>query len=615
MRIPGGSLLMAMATLGLMAGCSGGGSGSSGGGSNTPPPPPPAAIAVALASPPPTTLAVNAQTQLTANVSNDSANGGVKWTATCGSSGACGTFSNASTASGASTTYTAPAAVPGGNTVTVTATSVTDATKSASATITISAPTSAALADGTYVYHLAGQNANGPLFLVGAFTVANGNITGGEQDFSDSATGYSDPVLSTGSGVSTGTGSNIQVTLATNNKNVGDNGVITLRGTKTSASRVLISEYDGYGIGSGSIDLQSSTSAPSGSFAFLVSGVGFDTNGSAVTTGIGGILSISGTSVALGTSVFDLNFGSTVTLSKSFTAGTVSSPDSFGRVTISLSPDTSSGLSNFILTGYVVGPNRIHLIESQQDNVGFNLAGMALAQGGNAGSFNQNSLAGKAYVYRGTGVDSVGAADFAGAISFSTSGSLSGPLSINDLTNYGEDTITGGTYTVATNGRVTLDNVTTQYNPLGGNYSFLMYLDGNGNALMMGTDAVELSAGPAYMQTTSSPQLGGAYALAGQGFLNDTNGSPWSAAGTVTINSANYTGFTDHNEMGTPTANVALTGSVDSTSGVLTLAGLNAASFTKGASFVNYPIGSNRVVTISIDQALLGLLQMEAVSH
>lgn len=572
------------------------------------------AITVSLASPP-STLTANSQAQLTANVGNDSANGGVKWTATCGSSGACGSFSSASTASGASTTYTAPAAVPSGNTVTVTATSVTDASKSATAMITITAATGPMLADGTYVYHLAGQNANGPLFLAGAFTVASGGITAGEQDFSDSAAAYSNSITSTGSGVSMGSGGNVQVALATGNTNIGDNGVITLRGTKTSATRVLISEYDGYGVGTGSIDLQTSTAAPAGSYAYLVSGVGFDTNGDAITTGIGGVLNISGTTVSLSNSVFDLNFGSTVSLAKSFTAGTVSAPDSFGRFSIGLSPDTTTGLSNFILTGYVVGPNQVQLIESQQDDLGFNLAGMALAQGSNAGSFNQNALAGKAYVYSGVGADVVGAADFAGVIHFAADGTLSGPLAINDITNNGEDTITGGTYTVGANGRVTLNDVTTQSNPLNGNYAFLMYLDGNGNALMMGADTVEVSAGPAYLQTTSSPQLGGLYAIVGQGFLNDGNGSPWSASGALTINGSNYAGFTDYNDMGTPTPNVTLRGSVDSSSDVLTLTGLNAVSFTGGASFLNYPIDNNRVVTISIDQAMLGMLQMEAVSQ
>jgi len=160
------ALLIAAATFSfLLAGC--GGSSSN----PTPPTPPPAAISVALSAQPPSTLTVNAQTVLTANVSNDSANAGVRWTVTCGSS-ACGAFSAASTASGASTTYTAPTAVPTSNTVTVTATSVTDTTKTASATITITVPV--VLKDGTYIYHLAGQDGLGPCFIAGAFTVANG---------------------------------------------------------------------------------------------------------------------------------------------------------------------------------------------------------------------------------------------------------------------------------------------------------------------------------------------------------------------------------------------------------------------------------------------------------
>jgi sugar lactone lactonase YvrE/ferredoxin len=67
-------------------------------------------------------------------VVNDPLNAGVTWTATCGSA-ACGTFS---TNGGI---YTAPSAIPTGNTVTLTATSVTDTSKSASVTLTIVAPT------------------------------------------------------------------------------------------------------------------------------------------------------------------------------------------------------------------------------------------------------------------------------------------------------------------------------------------------------------------------------------------------------------------------------------------------------------------------------------------
>jgi hypothetical protein len=61
----------------------------------------------------------------------------VGWTVTCGSEPLCGSFDPPSTPSTIPTTYTAPASIPAGNTVTVTATYGGDSTKSVSATITI----------------------------------------------------------------------------------------------------------------------------------------------------------------------------------------------------------------------------------------------------------------------------------------------------------------------------------------------------------------------------------------------------------------------------------------------------------------------------------------------
>ena len=77
------------------------------------------------------TLSVNA------TVSNDPGNGGVDWTVTCGSVGACGSFTPTHTLSGASTTYNAPASVPAGNTVTITATATDAPSPQVSAVVTI----------------------------------------------------------------------------------------------------------------------------------------------------------------------------------------------------------------------------------------------------------------------------------------------------------------------------------------------------------------------------------------------------------------------------------------------------------------------------------------------
>jgi hypothetical protein len=84
---------------------------------------------------------------LSATVTNDSQNKGVTWSVsgTGCSGGSCGTIVPSANASGASVTYTAPPNVPNPPLVTLTATSVADATKSAAAAITVLAPITVSL--------------------------------------------------------------------------------------------------------------------------------------------------------------------------------------------------------------------------------------------------------------------------------------------------------------------------------------------------------------------------------------------------------------------------------------------------------------------------------------
>jgi hypothetical protein len=97
-----------------------------------------AAIVVNV-SPTPVSVPIGGSQNFTATVQNDSLNRGVTWAllgAGC-SEGACGTLSATSSASGTAIAYTAPAVVPSPATITLKATSVTDGTKSADASITI----------------------------------------------------------------------------------------------------------------------------------------------------------------------------------------------------------------------------------------------------------------------------------------------------------------------------------------------------------------------------------------------------------------------------------------------------------------------------------------------
>jgi hypothetical protein len=580
----------------------------------TPPAPPPISVAFNPAAP--TSLVLSATASLTAVVTNDSSNGGVKWTVTCGSS-ACGSFSPTSTASGTATTYTAPSTIPSPATVTVTATSVTDSTKTATATITITnAPI--VLANGTYVYHVSGEDSTGPYFIAGAFTVLNGAITGGEQDFTNRSVGYPQNTLAPATSKLSIAGNNIQIVLDTGNTKIGVSGLETLRGTRVSSSRYLISEFDNFAAASGSLDLQTGTAAPSGAYVFSVGGIDGTQNGFAL--GMGGVLNISGTTISNTGSVFDSNDGGILGQGLLFSSGSVTAPDSFGRLTFSLTPNTTS-VAAFVLTGYIVGPNRIQLVESQADALNADLGGTALAQNTPSGGFTTAGVSGVTYVFSGTGADIYGNAQVAGTFTLNAGGTVSGTIALNDLAYYGTISITTGSYTVDPTGRVTLSNIlpsltgtsTIQAVPFG----FQLYLDGNGNAMELGVDTNDLSAGVAYLQTAPTAQLSGSYAVSGQGFGNVNNTSDaWSAVGPVTVASNAVTGSTDYNVFGgAQTSSVSLTGTINSSATPpLALTGLNAASAQTANGYFYFPIDGTRFVAIEGDGQQLGLLVLEGTS-
>jgi hypothetical protein len=566
----------------------------------------PAGITVAFSATPPTSLIINTTASLTAVVTNDSANAGVKWTVTCGNS-SCGSFSSTSTASGTATTYTAPSAPPSPATVTVTATSVTDSTKTATATITITN----LLADGTYVYHLAGDDATGPYFVVGAVTVQNGAITGGRQDFSDVTNFYTNDLVATGSSL-TAAGSNLQIVINTGNTAIGVSGVETLRGVRVSGSRVLISEFDTFASATGSLDLQTSAAAPAGGYAFSVRGTDGTQQGYALA--VGGVLNINGSSVVVGSSVLDYNDGGSVGKGLFFTSGSVSTPDTYGRITITLTPNTAN-LLGFILTGYIVGTNQIQLVESQMDTLGADLGGMALGQGTHTGTFTTASVSGSTYVFTGVGADASGSLHLGGALVLNSNNTVSGTIALNDFSTFGSVTIAGGNYIVDATGRVSITNVTPSL-VQGTPFAFELYLDGNGNAMEIGLDSSELNQAQAYQQTVSSTaSFAGTYALAGQGFGNFSDAVPaWGAVGPAVVASNALTGFTDYNlQGGTPTSNATLTGTETSSSATLAVTGLNAATSTASDSYLYLPIDGKRVIAIQDDGNQLGLLLLEGV--
>jgi hypothetical protein len=128
------SLVTLAAGLSMSVGCTSPSSQQNSG----PPTPTPGAVSLQLNA---SFLSVPLGTavQVTATVTNDAGGRGVTWSVSAlGCLGpSCGTIGPVTTASGVAATYTAPGAVPTPATVTLTATSIADPTKTASAMITI----------------------------------------------------------------------------------------------------------------------------------------------------------------------------------------------------------------------------------------------------------------------------------------------------------------------------------------------------------------------------------------------------------------------------------------------------------------------------------------------
>lgn len=580
---------------------------------------PPIPISVAFPSAMPASLQIEAVVSLRALITNDtSANPQVKWMVTCGSAG-CGSFNPTTTTSEAATTYTAPSAIPTGNTVTVTATSVTDPTKSASASIIIT-PQAPTLANGTYVFQLSGPSEFGVNFVSGVFVAKDGAVTGGEQDFINVSDGDSGSNADTlfdsiiGGSYATTPDGNVEITLKTNDYNVGDESVETLDGVIVSGSRVLVAEVNFFNA-SGTLDLQTGTKAPSGGYA--ISLYGEDVYDQAA--GIGGIVNIDRAGAISGAgSVLDMNDAGVFRGEQSLGASTLSTPDKFGRVVFQLVPGSFSTIPSLYLAGYIVDGSHIRLVETAGDNFQGVMGGTALGQGSNTGQFTNSSIAGSSYVFGASGLEGYAPLQVAGVVSANAGGSLEGILNWNDLTRGAQSPLpVTGSWTIDSTGRATFSKLTDGSTF---NYSLHLYLTGNGDGLMLSSDSTEMVTGQAFQQQSgpfTAASFSGSYGLnAAQAgvsadlvpFSNTVVGPVASVADNDTDT---LTGFAD---FGNGAADFPISGSLTAGSnGVFTgtLTGLDAASRTTANDFTFYLVDTTRAVAIETDNAQLTLGYLE----
>jgi hypothetical protein len=297
---------------------------------------------------------------------------------------------------------------------------------------------------------------------------------------------------------------------------------------------------------------------------------------------------------------------------------TVSTPDAYGRVLFQVRPGSGSTLPSIYLAGYIVDATHIRLVETNDafDNANFRgvMGGTALGQGANTGKFTAASVTGTTYVFAAQGADVRGPLQLAGLLTASTGGSITGTLNWNDLTNTVQSPLPfTGTYTVDPTGRVTVSQIVGSTF----DYSFHLYLTGDGNGLLLSNDTADTFNGQVFQQQASpfsSASFSGMYGLNDStyaivrnlGTLQPAvaNGSILATAG----NSANaIAGFAD---LGDGSANFALSGSATPTpTGVLegTIAGFNPSSRTTAGSFTLYLVDGSQGVFIQTDSGQLNL--------
>jgi len=480
----------------------------------------------------PTTLAAGAASNVVATVTHDSAGGGVNWS--CMPAGSCGTFNPMRTPSGMPSAYTAPPAAPSGGSVAIVATSAANPSRSATATVAITG-----VLTQNFVFYASGEENVSPNFpvysIAGVVAIAqvasaDGSfaVVSGEQDYNDGVAITSPQPAGdsiTGGSLLLATGGLGTLTVITNNSQLGNAGTETFAVSFPNPKHALVTQFDGTATSSGSLDLQTSTSKPSGSFSFVFSGVGEAEQGF-FPAAFGGVFTVTDGTLA---GTLDTNFGGVlgsalpgiVSLNNPLSAS-LSAPDSFGRGAI----NSTAGLPT-ALNYYVVGAEVIRIIDvdslSHDTAVG-SVYGQGAVPGFSLGSIG-NSVFSVQYAfdnYAAVGEFVPGA------------GSFSGVADLNELLGAGTQLMAqpiSGSYTLATNGYGSM----TFNGGFGDIVAFGIYavdptlniLDPNGpatdggGALVAEMDANLVGTGSLVPQTsTVASDFAGFYSFRAQGVTN-----------------------------------------------------------------------------------------------
>lgn len=445
------------------------------------------------------------------------------------------------------------------------------------------------------MFSTTGTDGNGFLIAItGAFTAngtgGNGGITGGALDINDSSVSPVTNQSITGGSYSVTADGRGQATLLVSTPFTNIN-QLTFDFVLTSSAHGMITEFDGVGSGSGSLDLQTAVAQPAaGTYVFGLSGVS-----SVSATTSGGIPAAAAGAITLdasgnATGSFDYNNNETASQPMLNSGSVLNAGTSPGTLTLA----TSSGTFNFDV--YSIDATHMKLIEKDHfpilsgdlftqasstfpsGQIAFTMAGFDYATSG--GPLTVGGL----MTSDGTATISAGEEDFddAGAVD-STPQSITGSIS------------------AGTNGRylLTLNNFENGQGGAVGTFSFAAY-PSSGGIQLVEIDGSGVSSGAAFAQSNTTLAASQGYGL--NLAATNTSSEEDDIAEFTTTTSA-FSGLIDINDQGTTNFDQKLSGTYTADSPATGRGVLTANLFT-GAY---YTVDSSTTLLLEVDSTQLGV--------
>lgn len=388
---------------------------------------------------------------------------------------------------------------------------------------------SASNLNGTYVFSSTGLDAEGGFLAMAGTVVANGSgsITGGTIDIVGIDVAPTTPIaqpISSGTYTVTADGRG-QIKLA----------LVTLDFVLTSSAHGLITEFDGNGSGSGTLDLQSSVTLAqlAGSYAFSLAGA--DTSGDPTATA--GSFALDTTGDVTG-GVQDFNDDGFVYYAQPILPGTATLGTGTGPGSITLA---TSGFGTLTFDYYPIDATHMKLIETDYIQI---LAGDAFSQTG-------ASIPTGTMVFTVAGLGTEGGVAAGGLMTSDGTGNFSNGL--EDVNNAGsvspQQIPFSGTLDAGASGPVG-GRVLVNMSGFTPSIQFVMY-PSSGGLLMLETDGLAITSGAAYAQTSQTFAASEGYGLNLSAF--NTGGYEEDDIAEFATTASAFSGIVDINDAGVGT--------------------------------------------------------------